>query len=192
MKRGSSASFWRHSPRGLHFAAQRCMALPPPAFSPDASFASLPFSSVCLGPGFHFFRCGVPRASQPCNTRQPSVPAAREDIPKINGNADQRPHQNSHPDAREPHPPGEQERRRNAAAQLRDDPHQKARLHISRAADEPDERADRGKQRVRPHRNAQKCCGLLNDRRVGIKTGGKLGKRTVRYPERFPFVQTSG
>ena len=58
---------------------------------------------------------------------------------------------------------------------LRDDPHQKARLHISRAADEPDERADRGKQRVRPHRNAQKCCGLLNDRRVGIKTGGKLG-----------------
>ncbi|MFQ7004042.1 MAG: hypothetical protein ACLRRT_10410 [Ruthenibacterium lactatiformans] len=24
--------FLRHSPRGLHFAAQRCMALPPPAF----------------------------------------------------------------------------------------------------------------------------------------------------------------
>ena len=39
--------FPRHSPRGLHFAAQRCMALPPPAFSPDASFTSLPFSTVC-------------------------------------------------------------------------------------------------------------------------------------------------
>ena len=39
--------FWRHSPRGLHFAAQRCMTLPPPAFSPDASFTSLPFSTVC-------------------------------------------------------------------------------------------------------------------------------------------------
>ena len=47
MKRGPSTSFWRHSPRGLHFAAQRCMALPPPAFSPDASFPSLPFSIVC-------------------------------------------------------------------------------------------------------------------------------------------------
>ena len=24
--------FWRHSPRGLHFTAQRCKALPPPSF----------------------------------------------------------------------------------------------------------------------------------------------------------------
>ena len=38
--------FWRHSPRGLHFAAQRCMALPPPAFFSDVSFPSLPFSTV--------------------------------------------------------------------------------------------------------------------------------------------------
>ena len=38
--------FLRHSPRGLHFAAQRCMALPPPAFFPDVSFPSLPFSTV--------------------------------------------------------------------------------------------------------------------------------------------------
>ena len=28
----------QHSPRGLHFAAQRCMALPPPAFSPGLFF----------------------------------------------------------------------------------------------------------------------------------------------------------
>ena len=45
MKKGFPTPFWRHSPRGLHFAAQRCMALPPPAFSPDASFTSLPFSA---------------------------------------------------------------------------------------------------------------------------------------------------
>ena len=32
MKKGFPTPFWRHSPRGLHFAAQRCMALPPPAF----------------------------------------------------------------------------------------------------------------------------------------------------------------
>ena len=38
--------FLGHSPRGLHFAAQRCMALPPPAFFPDVSFPSLPFSTV--------------------------------------------------------------------------------------------------------------------------------------------------
>ena len=44
--RGRHPPFLRHSPRGLHFAAQRCMALPPPAFFPDVSFPSLPFSTV--------------------------------------------------------------------------------------------------------------------------------------------------
>ena len=38
MKKGFPTPFWRHSPRGLHFAAQRCMALPPPAFSPGLFF----------------------------------------------------------------------------------------------------------------------------------------------------------
>ena len=28
----SPTPFWRHSPRGLHFTAQRCKALPPPSF----------------------------------------------------------------------------------------------------------------------------------------------------------------
>ena len=148
---------------------KRCTASPPPAFSPDASCASLPFSSVCLGPGFHFFRCGVPRASQPCNTRQPSVPAAREDIPKINGNADQRPHPEQPP--RRPGTPSTGENRNDAGTRQ----HNCATTPTKKGSpptfpvpqDEPDERADRGKQRVRPHRNAQKCCGLLNDRRVG-------------------------
>ena len=44
--RGRHPPFLRHSPRGLHFAAQRCMALPPPALFPDVSFPSLPFSTV--------------------------------------------------------------------------------------------------------------------------------------------------
>ena len=61
MKKGFPTPFWRHSPRGLHFAAQRCMALPPPAFSPDASFPFLPFSA----PGSYSVRASPP----PCSPR---------------------------------------------------------------------------------------------------------------------------
>ena len=32
VRKGGTAPFWRHSPRGLHFTAQRCKALPPPSF----------------------------------------------------------------------------------------------------------------------------------------------------------------
>ncbi len=55
----SPPPFWRRSPRGLHFAAQRCMALPPPAFSPDVVLTSLPFSTVCYKAFFGDLVCAA-------------------------------------------------------------------------------------------------------------------------------------
>ena len=71
--------FWRHSPRGLHFAAQRCMALPPPAFSPDASFTSLfmeAFFRLCSPGGFNLLPapCAHARKTPAAERAAPYLP----------------------------------------------------------------------------------------------------------------------
>ena len=71
--------FLRHSPRGLHFAAQRCMALPPPAFSPDASFTSLfmeAFFRLCSPGGFNLLPapCAHARKTPAAERAAPYLP----------------------------------------------------------------------------------------------------------------------
>ena len=79
MKKGFPTPFWRHSPRGLHFAAQRCMALPPPAFSPDASFTSLfmeAFFRLCSPGGFNLLPapCAHARKTPAAERAAPYLP----------------------------------------------------------------------------------------------------------------------
>lgn len=79
MKKGFPTPFWRHSPRGLHFAAQRCMALPPPAFSPDASFPSLfmeAFFRLCSPGGFNLLPapCAHARKTPAAERAAPYLP----------------------------------------------------------------------------------------------------------------------